>query len=42
MEEDTPQLSRQLLESLSTGELIKLADDCGIDIPPGLERIFII
>ena len=35
-------LSRTRLESLSTGELIKLADSFGIDIPPGLERIFII
>jgi hypothetical protein len=35
-------LSRQRLESLSTDELTKLADTYGIDIPPGLERIFII
>jgi len=35
-------LSRTGLESLSTGELIKLADSYGIDIPDGLERIFII
>ncbi|MDR0502111.1 MAG: DUF4912 domain-containing protein [Treponema sp.] len=35
-------LSRHWLESLSTGELIKLADNYSIDIPPGLERIFII
>jgi hypothetical protein len=35
-------LSRSKLEGLSSGELIKLADDFGIDIPPGLERIFII
>jgi len=35
-------LSRPWLESLSTGELIKMADSFGIDIPPGLERIFII
>ncbi|MDR3019408.1 MAG: DUF4912 domain-containing protein [Treponema sp.] len=35
-------LSRTWLEGLSTGELIKLADSYGIDIPPGLERIFII
>ena len=34
--------SRHWLESLSTGELVKLAEDIGIDIPPGLERIFII
>jgi hypothetical protein len=38
---DTP-LSRILLESLSNDELIKLADSYGIDIPYGLERIFII
>ena len=30
------------LESLSTGELLNLADKCGLDIPPGLERVFII
>ena len=35
-------LSRHWLESLSTGELVSLADNFGIDIPPGLERIFII
>jgi hypothetical protein len=35
-------VSRCHLESLSTGELIKLADSFGIDIPHGLERIFII
>jgi len=35
-------VSRHKLESLSTDELIKLADDSGIDIPFGLERIFII
>jgi hypothetical protein len=35
-------VSRTWLESLSTGELIKLADSYGIDIPDGLERIFII
>jgi len=41
---ESPQapVSRPWLESLSTGELVKLADSCGIDIPPGLERIFII
>ena len=36
------QISRHRLESLSTPELVKLAEDFGIDIPPGLERIFII
>jgi hypothetical protein len=35
-------VSRTWLESLSTAELIKLADSFGIDIPHGLERIFII
>jgi hypothetical protein len=41
---ESPQapVSRPWLESLSTGELVKLADSYGIDIPPGLERIFII
>ena len=35
-------MTRHKLESLSTDELIKLADDNGTDIPFGLERIFII
>ncbi|GHT73161.1 hypothetical protein FACS1894124_1120 [Spirochaetia bacterium] len=35
-------LNRQYLESLTTNELTVLADSRGIDIPPGLERIFII
>jgi len=35
-------VSRQLLESLSISELIKLADIYGVDIPAGLDRIFII
>jgi len=41
---ESPQapVSRPWLESLSTDELVKLADNYGIDIPPGLERIFII
>jgi len=30
------------LESLSTGELVELAIRNGLDIPPGLERVFII
>jgi hypothetical protein len=30
------------LESLSTGELLELAVKNGLDIPPGLERVFII
>jgi hypothetical protein len=39
---DNSCLTRPHLESLSTDELIKLADGFGIDIPYGLERIFII
>jgi hypothetical protein len=35
-------LTRPYLESLSTDELVKLADSFGIDIPFDLERIFII
>jgi len=35
-------VTRHWLESLSTEQLIKLADSNGIDIPPDLERIFII
>jgi hypothetical protein len=35
-------LDRPFLESLTTAELIKLADRAGIDVPPGLERIVII
>ena len=42
MQNNNENLSRGKLESLSTDELIKLADTYGIDIPPGLERIFII
>ena len=38
---DVP-VSRTWLESLSNAELIKLADNFGIDVPYGLERIFII
>jgi len=30
------------LESLSTSELVELADRNGLDIPPGLERVFVI
>jgi hypothetical protein len=39
---DDPCFNRTYLESLTTHELIKLADRFGIDIPPELERIFII
>jgi len=44
MTEDTRHnsVSRSRLDGLSTDELVKLADSNGIDIPPGLERIFII
>lgn len=35
-------LSRQYLESISTADLISLADDYGIDIPDNLNRRFII
>jgi hypothetical protein len=35
-------VTRHWLESLSTEQLIKLADSFAIDIPPELERIFII
>jgi len=36
------ELTIPYLESLSTGELIELADRRGLDIPPDLERVFII
>jgi len=39
---DNIPLSRTYLESLTTQELIKLADVHGVDIPPDLDRIFII
>jgi hypothetical protein len=35
-------LDRSFLESLTTAELVRLADGAGIDVPPGLERIVII
>jgi hypothetical protein len=38
----TPSLERCYLESLATHELIWLADRFGIEIPPDLERLFII
>ncbi|MDR2135714.1 MAG: DUF4912 domain-containing protein [Treponema sp.] len=37
-----PPLARPYLDSLTTRELARIADACGIDIPPSLERIFII
>jgi hypothetical protein len=39
---DECHLTRRYLESLTTRELAVLADNAGIDIPPGLDRIFII
>jgi hypothetical protein len=39
---DKLRLERSYLESLTTHELSKLADTHGLDIPPGLERSFII
>ena len=38
---DVP-FARPWLESLSISELAELAENLGLDIPPGLERIFII
>jgi hypothetical protein len=35
-------LARPYLDSLTTRELARIADTCGIDIPPGLDRNFII
>jgi len=35
-------VSRRYLESLTTDELIQVADKLGVDIPDGLDRIFII
>jgi hypothetical protein len=35
-------LSRSGLESMSTAELVRIADSFGIDIPPGLDRVFVI
>jgi hypothetical protein len=39
---DEYHISRAHLESLTTGELASLAENQGVDIPPGLERSFII
>jgi hypothetical protein len=39
--EENP-VTRPYLESLSTGELARLADSLGVDIPPELDRLFII
>jgi hypothetical protein len=38
---DAPRLTRPYLESLTTDELVRMADRVGIDIPPSLERVFI-
>ena len=42
MNETNFSVTRTRLENLSTGELISMAEDAGIDIPPGLDRMFII
>ncbi|MDR0377605.1 MAG: DUF4912 domain-containing protein [Spirochaetaceae bacterium] len=39
---DECHVTRRYLESLTTQELTVLADTAGIDIPPGLDRLFII
>jgi hypothetical protein len=39
---DHVRLVRPHLDSLTTQELARMADSCGIDIPPNLDRIFII
>jgi hypothetical protein len=39
---DHARLIRPHLDSLTTQELARMADNCGIDIPPQLERTFII
>ncbi|MDR1566817.1 MAG: DUF4912 domain-containing protein [Treponema sp.] len=39
---DDSLVTRSCLERLSTDELIRMADRSGLDIPPGLDRIFII
>ncbi|MCL2381475.1 MAG: DUF4912 domain-containing protein [Treponema sp.] len=35
-------VTRARLESLATDELVRLADSLGIDIPPDLDRVFVI
>ena len=35
-------ITRSYLETLTSGELIKWADHYGIDVPPSLDRIFVI
>ncbi|MDR1636462.1 MAG: DUF4912 domain-containing protein [Treponema sp.] len=39
---DELHLTRADLESMTTAELVRLADSFGIDIPPGLDRVFVI
>jgi hypothetical protein len=39
---DEPQLTRASLEFMTTDELVRIADSFGLDIPPGLERVFVI
>jgi hypothetical protein len=39
---DELRLTRSGLESMSTAELVRVADSFGIDIPPGLDRVFVI
>jgi hypothetical protein len=41
MAEELP-LNRSFLESVTTAELLKLADRLGIDLPPGLDRAIVI
>jgi hypothetical protein len=41
MADDVP-LNRPFLESITTAELLKLADSRGIDLPPGLDRTIVI
>jgi hypothetical protein len=39
---DESRLTKTYLDSLTTGELVNMADHFGIDLPPNLERPFII
>jgi hypothetical protein len=39
---DELHLTRSDLESMTTAELVRVADSFGIDIPPGLDRVFVI
>ena len=42
LDHQTAEEYKAFLKSLTTRELQKLADSAGIDIPPDLDRIFII